>query len=75
MELKIEYVPIGSIKPYKGNAKKHTKKQIEQIKQSIIAMKDAADVDVPVPFGFDYVNVPMEVVGNIYDNFELLEEG
>jgi hypothetical protein len=30
------------------------------------------DVDVPVPFGFDYVNIPMEVVGNIYDNPELL---
>lgn len=41
MDLKIEYVPIDSIKPYKGNAKKHPKKQIEQIKQSIIAMKDA----------------------------------
>lgn len=27
-----------------------------------------------VPFGFDYANVPMEVVGNIYDNPELLEE-
>lgn len=39
------------------------------------ALKDADDVDVPVPFGFDYVNVPMEVVGNIYDNPELLEEG
>lgn len=38
------------------------------------ALKDAADVDVPVPFGFDYVNVPMEVIGNIYDNPELLEE-
>jgi hypothetical protein len=24
------------------------------------------------PFGFDYVHVPMEVVGNIYDNPELL---
>lgn len=34
-------MPIDSIKPYKGNAKKHPKKQIEQIKQSIIAMKDA----------------------------------
>lgn len=30
------------------------------------------DADVPVPFGFDYVNIPMEVVGNIYDNPELL---
>lgn len=27
-----------------------------------------------VPFGFDYINVPMKVVGNIYDNPELLEE-
>lgn len=34
------------------------------------ALKD--DVDVPVPFGFDYINIPMEVVGNIYDNPELL---
>lgn len=34
------------------------------------ALKD--DVDVPVPFGFDYVNIPMEVIGNIYDNPELL---
>lgn len=25
-----------------------------------------------VPFGFDYVHVPMEVIGNIYDNPELL---
>ena len=30
------------------------------------------DADVPVPFGFDYVNIPMEVIGNIYDNPELL---
>ena len=30
------------------------------------------DADVPVPFGFDYVHVPMEVVGNIYDDPELL---
>ena len=35
MALKIEYVPIGEIKPYEGNAKKHTQKQIERIKQSI----------------------------------------
>lgn len=25
-----------------------------------------------VPFGFDYIHVPMEVVGNIYDNPELI---
>ena len=33
--LKIEYVDIDSIKPYKNNAKKHPKEQIEQIKNSI----------------------------------------
>ena len=35
MELKIEYIPIAEIKPYKANAKKHPAKQIEQIKASI----------------------------------------
>lgn len=35
MELKIEYVDIDSIKPYKNNAKLHPKEQIEQIKKSI----------------------------------------
>ena len=35
MTLNIEYVDINSIKPYKRNAKKHPKKQIEQIKKSI----------------------------------------
>jgi len=35
MELKIEYVDINSIKPYKNNAKLHPQEQIEQIKKSI----------------------------------------
>ena len=35
MELKIEYVNINSIKPYKNNAKLHPEEQIEQIKKSI----------------------------------------
>jgi hypothetical protein len=35
MELKVEYVPVDSIKPYAGNAKEHPQDQIEQIKQSI----------------------------------------
>lgn len=34
-KLKIEYVDINSIKPYKNNAKLHPKEQIEQIKKSI----------------------------------------
>lgn len=34
MKLKIEYVPIESIKPYAGNAKKHPQEQIDQIKRS-----------------------------------------
>ena len=35
MKLKIEYVGIDEIKPYKNNAKLHPKEQIEQIKKSI----------------------------------------
>jgi ParB-like chromosome segregation protein Spo0J len=35
MDLKIEYVPIDSIKPYSKNAKLHPAEQIEQIKKSI----------------------------------------
>lgn len=35
MELKVEYVNIDTIKPYKRNAKTHPKEQIEQIKKSI----------------------------------------
>lgn len=42
MELKIEYVPIGSIKPYKNNAKLHPKEQIEQIKKS---MQEFGNID------------------------------
>ena len=34
-KLKIEYVDINSIKPYKKNAKLHPQEQIEQIKNSI----------------------------------------
>jgi len=34
-KLKIEYVDIESIKPYKNNAKQHPQEQIEQIKRSI----------------------------------------
>lgn len=33
--MKIEHVDIKSVKPYKNNAKKHTKKQIEMIAKSI----------------------------------------
>lgn len=34
-ELKIEYVPISSLKPYENNAKIHTDEQIRQIENSI----------------------------------------
>ena len=34
-KLKIEYVPIDSIKKYRNNAKLHPEEQIEQIKKSI----------------------------------------
>ena len=34
--LKIEYIPIGDIKPYENNAKLHPKEQIQQIKNSIL---------------------------------------
>jgi len=34
-KLKIEYVGIDTIKPYKNNAKQHPQEQIEQIKHSI----------------------------------------
>lgn len=34
-KLKIEYVPLKSIKPYEKNAKKHPEEQVEQIKSSI----------------------------------------
>lgn len=46
MDLKIEYVPIDSIKPYSKNAKLHPQEQIEQIKASIkeFGFKDAVAV-------------------------------
>ena len=34
-KLTIEYVPIGSVRPYKNNAKQHLREQIDQIKKSI----------------------------------------
>lgn len=34
--LKIEYIPIEDIKPYKNNAKLHPEEQIQQIKNSIL---------------------------------------
>lgn len=42
MELQVEYVPIDSIKPYKGNAKTHPQEQIEQIKKS---MQEFGNID------------------------------
>lgn len=46
-KLKVEYVPIEQIKKYRKNAKRHPKKQIEQIKKSIqeFEMNDPIAVD------------------------------
>ena len=35
MELKIVYLPVDSLTPYEGNARKHTPEDIESIKISI----------------------------------------
>lgn len=35
MDLKIEYVPLVSLKEYKGNAKEHPPKQVAEIRESI----------------------------------------
>jgi hypothetical protein len=42
MQLKVEYVPIDTIKPYKNNAKLHPAEQIEQIKKS---MQEFGNID------------------------------
>lgn len=41
-KLKIEYLPLDSIKPYENNAKEHPQEQIEQIKESI---KEFGNID------------------------------
>ena len=33
--MKVEQVPLGTLKPYDGNAKKHTEEQLEAVKNSI----------------------------------------
>lgn len=38
--LKVEYVGIDTIKPYKRNAKLHPEEQVEQIKRSMLEMGD-----------------------------------
>ena len=35
MELKIEYVPLGTLKPYEKNARHHEKEDLDAIKRSI----------------------------------------
>ena len=53
-KLKIEYVDINNIKPYSKNAKRHPKKQIEQIKKSI------EDFSFNDPIAIDENNVIIE---------------
>ena len=36
-ELKVVWIPVGEITPYEGNARKHGKKDVEAIRQSIEA--------------------------------------
>lgn len=45
-ELKIEYVDINSIKPYRRNAKRHPKDQIEKIKASMQAVGNLDPIGV-----------------------------
>ena len=53
-KLKVEYVPIEQIKKYRKNAKRHPKKQIEQIKKSI------EDFNFNDPIAIDENNVIIE---------------
>ena len=53
-ELKIEKLNIAEIKPYIKNAKRHSKKQIEQIKKSI------QDFGFNDPIAIDENNVIIE---------------
>lgn len=53
-ELKIEKLNIAEIKPYIKNAKRHPKKQIEQIKKSI------EDFSFNDPIAIDENNVIIE---------------
>ena len=59
-KLKIEYVDINSIKPYSKNAKRHPKKQIEQIKKSI------EDFNFNDPIAIDENNVIIERTRQIF---------
>lgn len=44
--MKIEMIPIERVQPYRNNAKIHTKKQIEQIKRSIIQFDNCDPIAV-----------------------------
>ena len=59
-KLKIEYVDINSIKLYSKNAKRHPKKQIEQIKKSI------EDFSFNDPIAIDENNVIIERTRQIF---------
>lgn len=59
-KLKIEYVDINNIKTYSKNAKRHPKKQIEQIKKSI------EDFSFNDPIAIDENNVIIERTRQIF---------
>ena len=60
IKLKVEYVPIEQIKKYRKNAKRHPKKQIEQIKKSI------EDFNFNDPIAIDENNVIIERTRQIF---------
>ena len=37
-KLSVEYLPVGDLRPYERNAKKHPRQQLDQIKRSILDM-------------------------------------
>ena len=37
-KLSVEYLPVGALRPYERNAKKHPRQQLDQIKRSILDM-------------------------------------
>lgn len=65
MELKVEYLSPGELKPYENNAKRHPAEQIEQIKRSI------EEFGFNDPIAIDKGNVVVEGHGRLIAAVEL----